>query len=209
MTGSDIGAWAESKHPRDKDGKFSTSDVAQGVSEQIAKNPGGFSYRPPGLSTRVVGQEDSEGHPKSGIMVSCHPNFEKGTVIDMSKAATVADREKQIKEWVDKAWPEVEKDPNLYLGGWVDPDTHKFYGDLSRRYPEQQEKFATRMGQMNNQKSIYHIGRNELIQTGGTGEKTPGTPPKWIAGGSQSVNVDEDEGTDKIFPKNYWHGAAR
>jgi hypothetical protein len=207
MAEGGLGAWVESKHPRDEKGQFSTSDVAKGVSEQIARHPGGFSYRPQGILPRSAGHEDSEGHPKSGIMVSEHPNFDRGTVIDMTKEGSVSEREKQIKEWVDKAWPEVKKDPDLYLGGWVDPESHKFYGDVSRRYPENQEKFATRMGQMNNQKSIYHVGRNEVIQTGGTGKKTEGNPPNWIRGGSHSEALDRDEGggeNDKVFPKHYW-----
>jgi hypothetical protein len=210
MAEGGLGAWVESKHPRDEKGQFSTSDVAKGVSEQIAKHPGGFSFRPPGASSKVgtsqgrVGSDDAEGHPTSGIMVSTHANFEQGTVIDMSKAATVADREKQIGEWVERAWKEVKDDPNLYIGGWVDPESHKFYGDVSRRYPESQEKFATRMGEMNNQKSIYHIGRNELIKTGGTGEKTLGEPPRWIKGGSHSENIDEDEGQDKSYREKFW-----
>jgi hypothetical protein len=184
---SSIGAWVDSKHPRDEKGRFSS--VAEGVKEQIAKNPEGFSWHP-----RAGGHDDPDGHPKDGIMVAIHPNFDKGVVIDMSKTASAEEREKQINEWVDRAWKDVNNDPNVYLGGWVDKETHQFYGDVSRRYEERQEKLAVKMGLLNNQKSIYHVGRKEVINTYGTGTKTKENVPRWVSGEMTSRELDVDEG---------------
>ena len=91
-------------------------------------------------------------------------------------------------EQVDKLTPErldefkkknadvLSKDDHA-VGTWKDPDTGKAVLDVARTYADRDEAIAA--GKAANQKSIYHLGGEGEIQTGGTGEgPAQGTPEK-------------------------------
>jgi len=56
------------------------------------------------------------------------------------------------------------------VGTWKDPDTGKAVLDVTKLYTDRDEAIAA--GKAANQKSIYHLGGEGEIQTGGTGEKS-------------------------------------
>jgi hypothetical protein len=154
------GAWAEADHPRDSKGQFTSGEVsatAAWVQSKFKSSPEGFSSRP------------DTGDAKSGIMVAEHPDRDLGAVID-SSTVTAEELDRTMRDWVKKALPEIKKDPDMHFGGWLHEG--KFYPDVSKRYPESKEKEAIAAGKANNQIGIYHVGRGEVIPTGGTGEKT-------------------------------------
>jgi hypothetical protein len=58
--------------------------------------------------------------------------------------------------------------PDHAVGTWQDPDNGLHTLDVNRLIGNRDE--AVRVGKLANQKSIYHLGTGELIDTGGTGE---------------------------------------
>jgi hypothetical protein len=58
--------------------------------------------------------------------------------------------------------------PNMHIGGWLDPDTKKLSLDPSENI--QSRKAAIAAGVARNQKAIWDVKRSKEISTGGTGE---------------------------------------
>lgn len=73
----------------------------------------------------------------------------------------------QLKAFKDKNM-DVLSQPDHVVGTWKDSDTGKHTLDIAKLYGDRDEAIAA--GKSANQKSIYHLGRGELIDTGGTGE---------------------------------------
>lgn len=63
---------------------------------------------------------------------------------------------------------DVLNQPDHAVGTWKDPDTGKHTLDIAKLYDDRDEAIAA--GKAANQKSIYHLGGEGEIQTGGTGE---------------------------------------
>ena len=63
---------------------------------------------------------------------------------------------------------DVLSQPNHAVGTWKDTDTGKHVLDVVKLYSNRDEAIAA--GKAANQKSIYHLGTGELVDTGGTGE---------------------------------------
>lgn len=57
-----------------------------------------------------------------------------------------------------------------YVGSWVDSDTGTLYLDVVEIFPREEIVEAIAAGRDRNQIAIWDAGRQELIETGGTGE---------------------------------------
>jgi hypothetical protein len=184
-----MGDWDEAQHHRDEQGRFGSggggglSTWAQKRAERYAgplaektTREGGFTFKPDA--------PPKERTPKAGILVSQHPREGLGHVVEVAK---MKDRippptEKQVEreiehsveKWLEKALPAIKGKADLHLGGWkeVDKQTGKFIAlhfDVSQKFSEKDERAAIQAGRDRNQKAIWHIGRGEEIDTGGTG----------------------------------------
>jgi hypothetical protein len=76
--------------------------------------------------------------------------------------------------------------PDHAVGTWKDGDKHVL--DVSRLYGDRQQ--AIQAGRAANQKSIYHLGTGELVDTQGTGE-VPGSVKDVVGKYNQSVGKPE------------------
>lgn len=61
------------------------------------------------------------------------------------------------------------------VGSWKDPDTNKTFLDVTRLIKDKDE--AIQVGKKANQKAIWHLKNQELVDTGGTGEAPTTTEP--------------------------------
>lgn len=70
--------------------------------------------------------------PVTGFMASINP--EHSEVVTADEVS-----EQRIQEYFDKVAqkdPELAKDPQVFIGLWNNPDDHKIYLDISRRYDD-------------------------------------------------------------------------
>lgn len=70
--------------------------------------------------------------PVTGFMASINPEHSEVVTADEVN-------EGRIQEYYDKVAekdPELAKDPNIFIGLWNNPDDHKIYLDISRRYED-------------------------------------------------------------------------
>lgn len=143
--------WDESVHPRDEHGRFGSGNDGLDI-PALAHDAGeGFSIDP-----------HTGKSPTTGYMVA---RSQYGTVIDTK---TEADTAKALRDFADKHAHLFEEDKSLYLGGWRDQATGKFYLDVVDNVKDEDKAVA--LGRNRDQISVFNIETFQEIKTGGTGE---------------------------------------
>lgn len=127
--------------------------AARRLAEEAAG--GGFSYQP------FTGTE-----PKRGYMV--------GGLVDPAEITVGSDRKaaaKAIARYVREHAEDFERDPNLYIGGWIDDRTGRLVIEVSENVEDRAG--AVGRGTERNQVSIYDVAGGQTLDTHGSGEFRP------------------------------------
>lgn len=147
--------------------------VSQRIAEPLvarATAQGGFSYRPGAKS------------PKTGFMVSLPTTAGANHVIDIESMAhrdpppsekeLRAEVSGRVRDWLRSTLPSVQKNPDHYLGGWLqkgdDGKPVALHLDVSQRFTDHDK--ATAAGRDRNQIAIWNLDEGKEIPTGGSGK---------------------------------------
>ena len=119
-------------------GKYSTTTPGRVVNE-IGK--GGYSVHVP-----------SGEIPETGLFVGSYPNEDpRNTVIPGGTPLTRQD----VTDFAERNRDKLSQGLENYLGGWKEGATGNVYLDVSKRFPEDQVRQATKMGERRQQKKIF------------------------------------------------------
>lgn len=120
-----------------------TAAVVREVLASIEKT-GGFSVHPVSAKS-----------PTTGFMCATVPHAEK--IFESSEEIT----QPAIQSYLDQHADFLSENPQLHLGGWIDPKTEKVYLDLSERFED--EASAVAAGVKHNQIAVWDIaGKREV-----------------------------------------------
>jgi hypothetical protein len=128
-----------------------TSDAAMKVITST-KPGGGFSVTPQGTQ------------PSGGYMVAL-PS--RTTAVDPHDLSGPGARD-IIDKYTQSHADVFGNNPNMHIGGWLDPDTKKLSLDPSENIQDRAKAIAS--GISRNQKEIWDVKNGVGIKTGGTGE---------------------------------------
>lgn len=161
-TTGDLVRLAEYNHYHDDHGRFAPGGGGRLDNASIAGKVSGGLDAEGGASVSIGGSA-----PSDGFMVSYDSGDGHGLVLD---AATKAERDAAVKDWVAKQRKFVASDPEHYFGAWKDSSDGKVYLDVSQRFKPNEKEAAIAAGKSRNQIAIFDLGSFEEIGTGGTGQ---------------------------------------
>jgi hypothetical protein len=157
------------KHP----GERTVAEEAQAAAHH---ENGGSTFSPEGQNLNGVDKYSVGSYPE---------RTEQSDILTPNSLKAFKDRNADLLNQPDHA-----------VGTWKDTDTGKHVLDVAKLYDDRDAAIAA--GQAANQKSIYHLGTGELVDTGGTGETPTGRvgqrkpTGKAEAGHDPSLNLGMD-----------------
>src|SRR5262245_21298600 len=128
-------------------GRYPTTTPGRIVNETV--KGGGYSVNLP-----------SGERPTEGLMMGKYANTDPRNMV-LQDAIT----RRNVLEMAQKNEEALGK-PENYLGTWVNPEEGKTYLDVSRRFPPDEIRQATKFGERTGQLSGYDVGKGESFPVG-------------------------------------------
>lgn len=173
--------------------------------EEAASRVAQLGDHPTTTAARIINQTKKNGGysvnlptgdlPKDGLMMGMYANADpRNTVIEpgmLNRAAVTGHAEKNAK-----ALNALDN----YFGSWIDPDSQKTYLDVSKRFPPNDIRVATKYGERTGQLAGYDVGKGESFPVGNWREYIKS--PDFIARLQEMEKVGNDY--LKQFPTKEW-----
>lgn len=154
------------------------------VTEVIAERARGIQ---PGGGLTIDTLDGSE--PTEGFVVA-RQGFNKEINFD----EFMSDPEKYIYDYLAENKDALSED-NMYLGFWHDEENNEMVLDVSEVFSDREA--GIQAGIDRNQQAIYDIGSNEVVNTGGTGDREEATESQ-PSEGTEETQPDDGRGTEGI-----------